>query len=97
MKDRFCIVVGQSLGLRPRPVSRAGRSVLPNYQLGFGISELTSTTARALDPGSWSATAFNAKCSRVLAEVASANTVVCVDEGSINIDEKVNRVVVGSG
>jgi hypothetical protein len=97
MKGRFCIIFGQSLGPRPRPVSRGGRSVLPDCQLGPRRDKLTSTTARALEPGSRSATAFNAKCNRVRAEVASANTVVCVEEGSMNIDEKVNRVVVGRG
>jgi hypothetical protein len=61
MKGRSCIVVGQSLKLRPHPVSTGGRSVLPNCQLPLRGVELTSTTARALDPGSWSATAFNAK------------------------------------
>lgn len=76
MKGRFCIVVGQSRGLRPRPVSKGDISGLPSCQLPLRGLELTSTTARALDPGSWSATAFNAKCNRVLAEVASANTVV---------------------
>jgi hypothetical protein len=97
MKGRFCIVAGQSLGLRPHLVSTGGRFVMPDCQLDLRKSQLTSTTARALDPGSWSATAFNAKCNRVLAEVASANTVVWVEEGSMNIDENVKRVVVGSG
>jgi len=97
MKGRFCIVDGQSLGLRPLLVSMADIFVLPTYELKLRNGKLTSMTARALDPGSWSATAFNAKCSRVLAEVASANTVVCVEKGSVNIDEKVKSVVVGSG
>jgi hypothetical protein len=33
MKGRFCIGVGRSPGLRPRPVDREGKSVLPNDQL----------------------------------------------------------------
>ena len=76
----------------------ADRSALPDHQLPPpDEKEFTSITASALDPDSLSATPFNAKLSLVLADVASANTVVWDDDGSIKIVEKVRSVVVGSG
>jgi hypothetical protein len=58
---------------------------------------LTSTTARALAPGSSPAKAFNASWSLVRAEVASASTVVCDDDGSRTTLQKARREVVGRG
>jgi hypothetical protein len=57
--------------------------------------ELTSTTARALAPGSSPAHAFRASWSFVRAEVASARAVVWDEEGSMRRVENGMREVVG--
>lgn len=60
-------------------------------------SRPTSTTARALAPGCFSAIDLSERCSWVLAAVASARTLVYELNGSNKRFEKVIKEVIGNG